>query len=284
MLQILISGAINGLIRALIAFGFQISYSTSKTANFGHGAVVMLGGLVTATVAPKVGYWLALPAAMVVCALAGAVVERVAISPYLKNNSTSWITATVGFGLFLKGLCDYIFGKDEMSVQTPLSEDPISLGSASIMPHEVLAVAVTLAAAIALALFAKSRIGKAMEAVSVNKEAAQLQGIPAGAIVTGSFMASSALAGVAGWVLSPITGAGPSLELLGVLGFSAAVTAGMDSPRGAFFVALGMGVLESLTAYYLPSGFRTFPTLIVCALIIAFRPTGLFGKQRIKKV
>ena len=282
--QIVVSGSVMGLIYALIALGFQVTYATSKTANFGQGAIVMLGGLATAWLTPRVGYWAALPAVVGLCALSGLLVERVCVAPALRRNSSGWVVATIAFGIIATGAMELAFGRDELAVASPLPEDPLALGSLAVLPHEILVAAVAIGAALLLGAFGATRWGKAFEAVSTDKEAAAMQGIPAHLVVALSFAMSAAMAGVAGWAVSPITGAGPTLEMLGVKGFCAAVVGSMSSARGALLSGVLIGVAESLTAFWLPSGLRPVPALIACALVIAFKPTGLFGKARITKV
>lgn len=284
MLQIVLSGAVMGMIYALIAFGFQLTYSTSKTANFSQGAIVMLGGLVTAVVAPLHGYWAALPAAVAACALSGILVERIGVNPALKRGTNAWIVATIALGIVGVGAMELVFGRDELTVHTPLSETPIRIWGASVMPHDLLVAGIACAVAVALHLFAKSGLGKAFEAVSTDKDAAAMQGIPTHLIVIGSYALSAALAGLGGWAVAPLTGAGPTLEMFGYKAFCAAVVGSMSSPRGAFIVGLSVGIIESLTAYFFASGLRPIPALLACILVIAFKPTGLFGKARITKV
>jgi branched-chain amino acid transport system permease protein len=273
-----------GLIYALIAFGFQITYSTSKTANFGQGALVMLGGFVSAWLTPKFGYWLALPAAIAICAAAGLLIERVAVAPALRRGTNAWVVATMALGIMAMGAQEILFGRDELAVASPLPDAPIMLGSVAALPHELLVAGVCVAAAAALALFAKSRWGRAFEAVSTDKDAAAMQGIPSHLIVAASYAISAALGGIAGWAVSPITGAGPTLEMLGVKGFCAAVVGSMSSAGGALASGLVIGMSESLAAYFIPSGYRALPALLMCALVLAFKPTGLFGKARNTKV
>lgn len=282
--QLIASGTVMGLIYALIALGFQVTYATSKTANFGQGAIVMLGGLATAVLAPKVGYWGALPAVIGVCAIAGLLVERVCVAPALRRNSSGWVVATIAFGIIATGAMELVFGRDELAVSSPLSEDPLNFGSFAVLPHELLVAAVAIGGALLLGAFSATRWGKAFEAVSTDKDAAAMQGIPSHLVVAFSFAISAVMAGLAGWAVSPITGAGPTLEMLGVKGFCAAVVGSMSSARGALISGVLIGIAESLTAFWLPSGLRPVPALLACALVIAFKPTGLFGKARITKV
>lgn len=283
--QLVASGAVMGLIYALIAFGFQLTYATSKTANFGQGAIVMGGGLIAAWLAPKIGFFWALPAILIIGALAGILVERICIAPALgQSSNTAWVVSTIAFGIISMGVLEIIFGKDELAVPTPFSEDPINLRWFAILPHEIFVLVLCFVVMGVLELFSKSRMGKAFEAVATDKDAASLQGIPAFLIVGLSYAISASLGGLAGWAVSPLTGAGPTLEMLGVKGFAAAVVGSLQSSRGALIAGLLIGISESLAAFWLPSGFRAMPALVACALVIAFKPTGLFGAATIKKV
>lgn len=285
--QLVVSGGVMGFIYALIALGFQITYATSKTSNFGQGSIVMLGGLAASWLAPKIGYWAALPAVLAACAVAGIVVERLCVAPALRREGQGkslWVVATIAFGMIAMTAMELVFGRDEKAVQSPLPDEAFMMGPVAILPHEIFIVAVSLAAVAALAYFAKTRWGKAFEAVSTDRDAAAMQGIPAHLVVALSYAISAMLAGLAGWAVSPITGAGPTLEMLGVKGFAAAVVGSMSSARGALISGVLMGVAESLTAYFISSGYKALPALAACALVIVFKPTGLFGRATIKKV
>lgn len=284
--QIILSGALTGLLYALIAFGFQLTYATSKTANFGQGALVMLGGLISALITPLYGYWIALPVVLITCATVGFITEYLCIKPSLSNPETnsSWIVSTIALGMMLIGAQELFFGTDELAVATPLPDQPWSFHGIYTMPHELFIAVIVILITLGLELFYRSRYGKTFEAVAQDTYAAELQGIHAEHIVLGSYIVSSMLAGLAGWMISPITGAGLALDLLGIKGFCAAVVGSLSSSRGALLAGVLIGVIENLTVLVLPSGYRALPPLILCALIITFRPTGLFGTTLIKKV
>ena len=128
-------------------------------------------------------------------------------------------------------------------------------------------------------------LGKAFEAVSADRDAAELMGISARKTVMLSYAISGMVAAVAGILISPITTVGPTMASALVLkAFSVAVVAGLDSGFGVVVVGLLLGALESLTSYYVGSGWREAPGLILLILALAVRPTGVFGKAVIRKV
>ena len=283
--QMIISGGLLGLAGwAPNAAGFQITHAATKTENFAQGSLSMFGGMLSATLAPKIGYFWSLPATLLACALMGLAIYWVAIAPHVKRGSDSWIAAGIGCSYLITGICDMAFGKDELSLDSPFGDDPLRFLSVNLTPHEIFAAGVAIAVAIAWALFNRSRMGKEFQAVAENKRAAQLQGIPAGAMAAGAFMASGALAGLAGWAIAPMVGAGLTTSMMGVMGFIAAATASMSSPRGAYLVAILMGVAGTLTSFYLSSELRLMPAYLACAIVFALRPNGVFGKPTSEKV
>jgi branched-chain amino acid transport system permease protein len=284
--QVIVSGLFTGLLYALIAFGFQLTYATSKTANFGQGSIVMLGGLLAAILTRHWNYFIALPVIVLVCASIGILVERLCIAPSLKEKeqSSAWIVSTIALGIAFNGLEEIIFGTDELAVASPFPDTPWTVLGIRVLPHEIFIGSLVLICTFLLTQFYRSKLGKSFEAVACDRYAAELQGIPADRIVLISYVLSSALAGLAGWALAPITGAGIALDLLGIKSFCAAVVGSLSSTRGALLAGILIGILENLTVLYIPSGYRTLPALLLCAFVITFRPTGLFGQATIKKV
>ncbi len=285
--QLAVSGALMGLVYALIAYGFQLTYATSKSINFGQGEMVMVCAFFSLTLTNLgLPYWLMVPGGLLFGVLLGLFVERAAVRLALEQKSEGWILLTIILGLFFFSAAENIWGRDDRPFPTPIPSDALHIFGISITPLEI-SVAVGVFAIMGLIeLFKRTTLlGKAFEAVSVDRDAAELMGISATRTVMLSYGLSGLSASVAGILVSPITTVGPTMASVLVLkAFSVAVVAGLDSGFGVVLVGLFLGSLESLTSFYVGSGWREAPGLALLILALAVRPTGVFGKAVIRKV
>jgi len=285
--QMVVSGAFMGLIYALVAYGFQLTYATSKSINFGQGELVMVSAFFCLTLTNLgLPYWLMVPGGLLFGAVMGLVVERTAVRLALEQQSEGWILLTIILGLLFFSSAENIWGRDDRPFPTPISADPMQIFGVDITPLEI-SVAVGVFAIMGLIeLFKrKTLLGKAFEAVSADRDAAELMGISATGTVMLSYALSGMVATVAGILVSPITTVGPTMASALILkAFSVAVVAGLDSGFGIVVVGLVLGALESLASFYIGSGWREAPGLVLLILALALRPTGIFGKAVIRKV
>lgn len=285
--QLIVSGALMGLVYALVAYGFSLTYSTSKSINFGQGVLVMVSAFCSLTLLNVgVPYWLMVPCGLGIGALLGLFVERAAVRLALEQKSEGWILLTIILGLLGFSVAENIWGRDDRPFPTPLPSESIRILGVSISPLEI-SVAIGVFAVMGLIeLFKrKALLGKAFEAVSADRDAAELMGVSATRTVMLSYALSGGVAAMAGILVSPITTVGPTLGSVLVLkAFSVAVVAGLDSGFGVVLVGMCLGSLESLTSFYIGSGWREAPGLILLILALAVRPTGVFGKATIRKV
>ncbi|MGO9015980.1 MAG: branched-chain amino acid ABC transporter permease [Dissulfurispiraceae bacterium] len=285
--QLVVSGAFMGLVYALVAYGFQLTYATSKSINFGQGELVMVSSFCTLTLANLgLPYWLVVIGGLLFGALLGLFVERAAVRLALEQKNEGWILLTIILGLFFFSAAENIWGRDDRPFPTPIPSDAIQVFGISVTPLEI-SVAVGVIAIMGLIETFKRRtlLGKAFEAVSVNRDAAELMGVSSTRTVMLSYGLSGLSAAVAGILVSPITTVGPTMASVLVLkAFSVAVVAGLDSGFGVVLVGLVLGSLESLTSFYIGSGWREAPGLVLLILALAVRPAGVFGKVAIRKV
>jgi branched-chain amino acid transport system permease protein len=219
-------------------------------------------------------------------ALLGLVVERVGVRLALEQKSEGWILLTIIIGLFLFSFAENVWGRDDRPFPTPISSDPLHVLGLGVTPLE-LSVAVGVLAVMALVEAFKrlTLLGKAFEAVSADRDAGELMGISATGTVMLSYALSGAVAALAGILVSPITTVGPTMASALVLkAFAVAVVAGLESGFGVVVVGLFLGALESLASFYVGSGWREAPGLVLLILALAVRPTGVFGKAAIRKV
>ncbi|HEX8964757.1 MAG TPA: branched-chain amino acid ABC transporter permease [Rhodocyclaceae bacterium] len=285
--QIVVSGALMGLVYALVAYGFQLTFATSKSINFGQGELVMISAFFSLTLMNwGLPYWAMVPGGILFGALMGLVVERAAVRLALEQRSEGWILLTIILGLLFFSSAENLWGRDDRPFPTPIPEDPVNFFGVDVTPVEI-SVAVGVFAIMGLIeLFKrKTLLGKAFEAVSADRDAAELMGISATGTVKLSYALSGAVAAVAGILISPITTVGPTMASAMILkAFSVAVVAGLDSGFGVVVVGLFLGALEGLASLYLGSGWREAPGLVLLILALAVRPTGVFGKTAIRKV
>ena len=282
-----VSGALMGLVYALIAYGFQLTYATSKSINFGQGELVMVSAFVSLTlVTLGLPYWLVVVGGLLFGALLGLFVERAGVRLALEQKSEGWILLTIILGLLFFSVAENVWGRDDRPFPTPISQQPIHILAVDVTPVE-LSVAVGVFAIMgAIEIFKRQTLlGKAFDAVSADRDAGELMGISATQTVKLSYALSGVVAAVAGILVSPITTVGPTMASALVLkAFSVAVVAGLESGFGVVVVGMFLGALESIASFYLGSGWREAPGLVLLILALAIRPTGVFGKTLIRKV
>jgi branched-chain amino acid transport system permease protein len=287
IVQLAVSGALMGMVYALIAYGFQLTFATSKSINFGQGELVMLSALFSLTLIDSgLPYWLVVPGGMLFGVLLGLFVERAGVRLALEQKSEGWILLTIILGLLGFSAAENIWGRDDRPFPTPISSDPLHFFGIDVTPLE-LSVAIGVLTVMGLVeLFKrKTLLGKAFEAVSADRDAAQLMGISATRTIQLSYGLSGLVAALAGILVAPITTVGPTMASALILkAFSVAVVAGLDSGFGVVLIGLFLGALESLTSFYLGSGWREAPGLVLLILALAVRPNGVFGKASIRKV
>jgi branched-chain amino acid transport system permease protein len=290
LLQLVFSGIALGMIYAVIAFGYQLTFATSGTLNFGQGEALMLGALVGLSFVgnihggPYINYWLMIPLVLVFGALNGMLVEWIGVRPAIKIKSEfGWIMSTIALAIIFKNVAENIWGKDDLMFPSPLSATPFQVMGANVQPMQVVVVLGALAMMLAVELFnRKSIYGKAVVATSNDRDAAGLMGINTSIVITFSYALSSANAGV---LVAPLTLTGATMgAALGLKAFAVAIIGGLTSGMGAVVGGLILGIAETLTGFYISTGYKEVPGLLLLLLVLAFKPAGLFGKAAIKKV
>lgn len=300
--QTLVNGLTLGAVYGLIALGYSMVYGILKLLNFAHGDIYMLGaymgfGALTLASAPD---GLLLPSALVVLgmlvvAMAGAglasiAVERFAYRPLRYAPRIAPLISALGVSFILQNL-----------VQITVSPRPLSYGSGTLIPtsatlllgeqsihySRVLIVVVTLALMLGLAYFVTStRLGRAMRAVSMDLDAAQMMGVNVNQVILVTFMIGGMLAGAAGVLVGIVFFSIRHTMgfLAGLKGFTAAVVGGIGSIPGAAVGGLILGLVESFASVYISVTFKDAIAFLLLVAILLIRPTGLFGKPIVQKV
>ena len=293
LLQLAVSGIALGMIYAVIAFGYQLTFATSGTLNFGQGEALMLGALVGLSLVsnihggPYLNYWLMIPVVMVFGAMQGAFVEWIGVRPAIKIKSEfGWIMSTIALAIIFKNVAENIWGKDDLTFPTPLTATPFTVLGANVQPMQIVVVLGAIAMMLAVEFFnRKSIYGKAVVATSNDRDAAGLMGINTSMVITFSYALSSATAAFAGVLVAPLTLTGSTMgTALGLKAFSVAIIGGLTSGMGVIVGGLIIGLSETLTGFYISTGYKEVPGLVLLLLVLAFKPAGLFGKAAIKKV
>ncbi len=289
LVQLLLSGIALGMIYALLAFGYNITYATSRTINFAQGEFLMLGALTGLTVDVRLGlgYLGALAGAALIGSALGVVLERVAIRPALRTGSTvAWVLATVALAIVARNAAERIWGTDDVRFPAPLGSDPLEIAGVRVLPQELLVIAAAAVIMLAVEVFLRrSLLGKAVAAVAADKEAAALAGINVPVVIVASFVLSSAIAAVSGVLVAPLTLAGPTMGiLLGTKAYAVAIVGGLQSGVGVVVGGLLIGLCEQLTARYISTGYKDTPGFVLLILILLVKPSGLFGRRSIEKV
>jgi branched-chain amino acid transport system permease protein len=287
--QLVFSGIALGMIYAVIAFGYQLTFATSDTLNFGQGDALMLGALVALTLVDKVGinYWLAIPLVCLFGAFQGGLVERIGVRPAIKIKSEfGWIMSTIALGIIFKNVAENVWGRDDLKFPSPLPEAPMHFLGANVLPMEVLVVFGALALMLAVELFNRRSIyGKAVVATFNDRDAAKLMGIDTGRVITFSYALSSLTAAFAGMLIAPLTLTGSTMgAVLGLKAFAVAIIGGLTSGLGIIVGGLILGIAETTTGFYISTGYKDVPGLVLLLAVLAIKPAGLFGKTAIKKV
>lgn len=286
--QYLVSGITTGAIYALIGIGFSIIYNSTEIINFAQGELVMLGGMFTIFFIDVLHLPLPLAILLAVAAstLAGVVFETLTIRPLKSPTPLGLIIITIGGSILIRGIAMRVWGKDTHAIPAFSGTDPISIGSATILPQHLWILALTAIAIILNKIFFKYTItGKAMRACSGNRRAAGLVGIDVRRMVLFSFAISSALGSLAGIIVAPLTMTSYDVGImLGLKGFCAAIIGGLSGGVGTVLGGLLLGVLESLGAGLISSGYKDAIAFIILLLILFVRPQGLFGGRQTDRV
>ncbi len=286
----LIQGISLGSIYALIAIGYTMVYGIAKMLNFAHGDIIMVGAYVIyssvalAHCAPVTGILISVAS----CALLGIIIEYLAYRPLRRASSLSVLITAIGVSYFLQNVALLIFGSEPKSVPSLFNIPAIHLGSSiTITGETLLTLGLTVIIMVALTFFInKTKLGKAMRAVSEDKDAAMLMGINVNRTISITFAIGSVLAafaslcyGISYTYIKPTTGSMP-----GIKAFTAAVFGGIGSVPGAMLGGILLGVIEKLSMAYISTQFTDAVVFGVLILVLIIKPTGLLGKVIREKV
>ncbi|MGE0615288.1 MAG: branched-chain amino acid ABC transporter permease [Bacteriovoracia bacterium] len=312
--QHVINGLSLGSIYALIALGYTMVFGILQLINFAHSDVYMLGAFIGFYISRWMGlgqvssfpaFLAVIACAMVGCAIIGFTIERFAYRPLRKSPRINVLITAVGVSLFLEFSGQLLFGSDPKffpQIYTPEGGnwvfhfgETVTQADGSVMAASelninplhvtVLLISLVLMAILQFIIF-KTRVGRAMRAVSFNHDLARLMGIPTDRVISYTFMLGSSLAGAAGVLVGMVY---PKIEpLMGVMpglkAFVAAVLGGIGNVTGALVGAITLGLAEEFVVGYWAPTYRDALAFVILILILLFKPAGLFGVSRREKV
>ena len=278
-----------GSVYAIIALGYTMVYGIAKMLNFAHGDVIMIGGYVLFSMIYGSGtnVFAALIVAMVVCTVLGVVIEKVAYKPLREASSLAVLITAIGVSILLQNIAQLIFTSQPKMFRNPIKLGSVKMFGANIEGSTILMIVLGIIIVVALSIFIrKTKTGRAMLAVSEDKDAAKLMGINVNTTITITFAIGSALAAIAGVLLcsayptlTPYTGSMP-----GIKAFVAAVFGGIGSIPGAMIGGILLGVIEIFGKAYISSQMADAIVFAVLIVVLIVKPTGLLGKNIQEKV
>ena len=291
-LKQLINGFQVGSIYALVALGYTMVYGIVKLINFAHGDVIMVGGYVAVFSIPFLAShgmpaWLCILLAVVVCSIIGVLTEKIAYKPLRGAPSLSVLITAIAVSLFLENLALLLFSSAPRPVSSIFDVEPITVGPFQFSATTIATILLSVAIMIGLQIFIKkTRLGKAMRAVSEDSQAAVLVGISTDRTISLTFAVGSGLAAVAAVMYCT---AYPQVQpymgtMLGLKAFIAAVLGGIGSIPGAMLGGIVIGLVESLTKGYISTRLADAVVFAILIIVLLVKPTGIMGKNMGEKV
>jgi branched-chain amino acid transport system permease protein len=300
-LQQLINGLTLGSVYALVALGYTMVYGIVGLINFAHGDVVMIGAMVATTIATvmvggdaSASPWLVLGAgvllAVPVCMALGWTAERVAYRPLRRAPRLAALITAIGISIILQNVAMMVWGRDYLHFPQILSPAIVEFGGArmSVLQIAIVLIAAAIMAGLLLVVH-KTRLGTAMRATAQNREVAGLMGVNINTVISAAFLIGSALAAVAGMMISTYYGVSHYTMgfMLGLKAFTAAVLGGIGNLAGAMCGGLLLGVIEAmgsgyigdLTGGFMGSNYQDVFAFLVLVMVLIFRPSGLLGER-----
>ena len=289
-LQQLVNGLSLGSIYALIALGYTMVYGIIKLINFAHGDIYMLGAFTAfyATTVFHLNFFLALIVAMVLCGVLGVLIERIAYKPLRHATRITALITAMGVSYILEYTTQYFAGSEVKTFpEDVLNNAVFQIGGIQISQQQIYIIAVTLILMLALTyIVGRTRMGRAMRAVSVDEKAAELMGISVDRTISFTFLLGSVLAGAAGVLvgvyynsITPLLGMVPGLKA-----FIAAVFGGIGIIPGAMIGGFAIGIAETMVVAYGSSLYRDAIVYVILILFLIIKPAGLLGQNVKEKV
>ncbi|MCO5159331.1 MAG: branched-chain amino acid ABC transporter permease [Aquamicrobium sp.] len=289
VLQLIVSGLANGCVYGLIAMGFVLIYKATEAVNFAQGDFMMLGAFICLglTNAEFMGlsFWVAVPLAILIMGVFGYSLDLVVLRRMSGQSQIAVIILTIALGFVLRFAAGLIWGHEPVSLQSPIAGRDVRFGGLVLGLDEIAVIAVTVLMTLVLWLyFNRTKLGVAMQASSQNQLAAYYMGIPVKRVQSLVWALAGMVAAVAGILFASKGAIDPSIGLLGIKAFAAAVIGGFGSLPGALLGGIIVGLIEPFASRYIAAGYSQIMPYLLLFLILVFRPHGILAQIHRKKV
>lgn len=279
--QLAVSGVVVGCVYALVALGFNAIFNATGIINFAQGEFVLLGGFLfyAATTSFELPLIPAIMVALAIIAVVGAAIQLAVVRPSRGAGHIGRGASLIGVSLLVVAVTGAIWGVNPLPVREFTPSAPIILGGVVITRQQIWIVGITLVVVLLLQLFfQRTTAGIGMRAASLNPDAARAVGVSVQRMALLAFVLAAVLGGIGGVLLTPLTGVSSTAGLTFTLkGFSAAILGGFGNMTGAVIGGITLGLIESLSAAYITSGYQAAVPLIVLILVFMIRPGGILG-------
>jgi branched-chain amino acid transport system permease protein len=284
LLQTVIDGLLIGALYALVGMGLSIIFGTMRIVNFAHGEFMMIGMYVTYSLFQSfhIDPYLTIPASFLVTFLLGYLVYRGLISKIILSSDMNQILMTAGIGMVLTNLAQMTYSSDQLKLDIQYANASLKLLGLQInVPYLISFLIALLITVILFWFIMRTETGRALRAISQNRSPSHLMGINVERVSSLVFGIGIALAGVAGTLLLPVYRVSPTVGgAFTLIAFVVVVLGGMGSIVGAALGGLIIGVVESISAFYLGGSYGDLITYVVFLLILLLKPSGLLGRSK----
>ena len=289
ILQLIVSGLANGCVYGLIALGFVLIYKATEAVNFAQGDFMMLGAFITLGFVNQhylgLSFWLSALMAIAIMGVLGYLLDLIVLRRMFGQSQVAVVILTIALGFVIRFIAGAIWGHEPQSLESPIVSIDLRFGGVALGMDDIWVIIVTVLLTVLLYLFfARTKLGVAMQAASQNQLAAYYMGIPVKRIHSMIWALSGIVATIAGILFASKSAIDPTVGLLGIKAFAAAVIGGFGSLPGALLGGLIIGLVEPFAVRYLPAGYsQMFPYLILFVMLVV-RPHGILSQIRTKKV
>lgn len=287
-IQICIQGLMLGSMYAILTLGYNIIYSTMGMAHYAQGDIMMVGAFLALDffVNMHLPFLVALPLAVISNIAVMLVIEKLAYSPLYNRSRKMLLLCTIGISTVLRNAAQLIWGTQSFNFPSIFSGDMIRIGDIYLIPQNLWILGIGVVLMILLNLFMKkTKVGRAMQAVSMNRSAAALMGVNMKTITMITYGLSAGLATLAGIMLAPIIKVYSTMgNSIGAKVMISAVVGGMGNMPGAILGGLLVGLVETLGGMYISTTFKEAYPVILLLIVLLNRPQGLLGRKKVVKV
>lgn len=281
--QLLINGIVIGATYALVAIGLTLIFGMMRVVNFAHGEFYMLGAYVAISAATEygLGYFAALPVAVVLIALVGFGFEQIFLRPLRNADILATALVTIGLSIFLQNTALLLWGPRPGQVDDPFAGAVIAVAGVGVTTIRLFALTVAVIAMSSLGLVIKyTKLGRMMRATFQDRDAAALQGIEVDHVFSLSFIIGVALASLAGGLLSAVFVVSPDMgNMANLKSFAVVILGGLGNVPGAVAGGFLLGLAESFGAGYVSAGYKDSISFLLLIMVLLIRPYGLFGRE-----